>query len=138
MPSLPIRTERLGIGRRAVFEGANGGSPPIKCRDELRAAFRGTMLARMAGAEAEIEILGHCKGGDGNDRVLIEMMAESDNSDFSQELWDRYEPRMRRQTRRPVRKNRDKIERVSAALLERQTLQADEIDDLFHRPMRSR
>jgi len=57
-------------------------------------------------------------------------MAESRHAELPDDLWRRYEPRMRRQTRRLVRKHRDKIERVAAALLERWKLEPDEIDAL--------
>ena len=39
--------------------------------------------------------------------------------------------RLRRKTRRLVRKHRDKISRVALALLERSTLQGEEIDALI-------
>lgn len=55
----------------------------------------------------------------------------SSDSGFSEEDWPRYEPRMRRQARRLVRKHRDKIERVATVLLQRVTLAKDEIDDLM-------
>ncbi len=55
--------------------------------------------------------------------------AISSDSGFSEENWPRYEPRLRRQTRRLV--HRDKIERVAKALLQRKHLEADEIDGLM-------
>lgn len=105
---------------------------PIRCRSSVdrRSAYRGTIMLRMAGAEAEIEILGECEGGDGNDRYLIEMMANAGDAQFSFELWQRYEPRMRRQVRRLIRKHRNAIERVAAALLVHRTLSGEEIDAL--------
>jgi hypothetical protein len=45
---------------------------------------------------------------------------------------------MRRQTRRLVRKHRDKIECVAAALLERWKLEPDEMDTLIAREPQSR
>jgi ATP-dependent Zn protease len=44
---------------------------------------------------------------------------------------------MRRQTRRLIRKHRDKIERVATALLERGMLTAEEIDRLVASPPQS-
>lgn len=105
------------------------GLAPSKAHG-ARSAFRGSIIARMAGAEAENEIVSQCAGGDGFDRDEIEQMAESRATEFSEAAWKRYEPRMRRQTRRLVRKHRAKIERVAAALLERRELSADEIDAL--------
>jgi len=92
------------------------GIVPLRCR-EARLAFRGTIIARVAGAEAEAVLLGVCAGGDGYDREQIEMMAESDNSELPADLWGRYEPRMRRQARRLIRKHRSKIEQVAQALM---------------------
>ena len=117
--------------RRAALNGSLclGDLAGVKLRN-ARSAFRGTILARMAGAEAENVILGVCQGGDGRDRHEIEMLAESD-AEIPEEAWARYEPRMRRQTRRLIRKHRAKIERVAAALLERGELSADEIDALM-------
>ena len=85
----------------------------------------------MAGAEAEHELLGHSAGGDGDDRYQIELMAETRWAFSSDEEWKRYEPRMRRQTRRLVRKHRDKIERVADALLEHGSLEPDEINRII-------
>jgi ATP-dependent Zn protease len=85
----------------------------------------------MAGAEAEIEFLGDCAGGDSDDRDKIEEMAASDDSYFTPEEWKRYEPRMRRHARRIVKHHRAKIERLANALLERGTLQGQEIDRIL-------
>jgi hypothetical protein len=85
---------------------------------EVHYAVHGYILALMAGAEAEIVINGACAGGDGEDRHCIAVAADSSDSNFSPEKWTRFEPRMRRQTRRLVRKHREKIERVAADLLE--------------------
>jgi hypothetical protein len=85
----------------------------------------------MAGAEAEMEILGRTRGGDGHDRRWANFAGQSSDSGFSEEEWFRYEPRMRRQARRLVRKHRAAIERVAAVLLQRGTLTKDEIDELM-------
>ena len=83
------------------------------------------------GGETENELLGRCQGGDGDDRREIEFMAKSDDANLPDEQWQSYEPRMRRQVRRLVRKHRAAIERVAAALLERGKLEASEIDGLL-------
>jgi ATP-dependent Zn protease len=101
-----------------------------KWRD-LHSAFCGTIIAKMAGAEAEIEIIGHCHGGDGVDRDEIEMMAQSADANFSEEEWERFEPRMRRQTSRLIRRHRAKIEMLARALLERRTISGPKIDALL-------
>ena len=97
---------------------------------DLRLAFRGRIIAYMAGAEAVRVLLGVEVDGDGDDRLQIEMMAQSRYSDLPGDLWERAEQRMRRQTRRLVRRHRLAIERVAAALVERGTVQPEEIDDL--------
>ena len=95
-----------------------------KCRNSM-SAFRGRILALMAGAEAEACLIGHCRGGDGEDLFQIALMAEATFA--SPDEWDRYEPRMQRQTRRLVLKHRALIERVAKALLERGALQKADI-----------
>jgi hypothetical protein len=112
------------------MEAAARGEQPVKYR-EVRLAFRGKIIALMAGAEAENELLGQCRGGDGDDRREIEEMAQSRYSELPDDLWQRYEPRMRRQTRRLIRKHRASIELVAAALQACGTLAPDEIDTLI-------
>jgi len=99
-------------------------------RHEIRMIVRGWIITLMAGAEAEAEILGFCEGGDGEDRYQIKQLVWSSDADLLDDKWARYEPRMRRQTRRLIRKHRDKIERVACALIERKTLEEKEIDGL--------
>jgi hypothetical protein len=123
--------DTLSVWEQRDWEKTVSGVAALNCRDGARAAYRGSILATMAGAEAEVEILGRCRGGDGDDRYKIEGMAASSYALLSNVLWHRYEPRMRRQTRRLVRKHRDKIERVAAALKERRTLKASDIDALM-------
>jgi hypothetical protein len=45
--------------------------------------------------------------------------------------WSRWEPRMRRQTRRLVRRHRATIQRVADHLKKRKTLTAEEIDAII-------
>jgi ATP-dependent Zn protease len=92
--------------------------------------MRGRILTYMAGAEAEAVLLGACGVGDGHDRQQIEWMADSSDSGFSPEQWIRSEPRMRATCRMLIRRHRERIEAVAAALIERRNLTAAEIDRL--------
>ena len=107
---------------------------PVLPRRKIRAAFRGTIIALMAGAEAEKELvctLPDDYDGDCGDRDQIEFLAASPEAELSNNLWVRYEPRMRRQTRRLVRKHGYSIETVARNLLECETLSGEEIDRIF-------
>jgi ATP-dependent Zn protease len=95
----------------------------VQCgRDRLdEAAFRGRILAFMAGREAEEELLGYCEGGDDDDQRWIARMLE----DLYPGEWDRqdkFERRLRSFTRHLVRRHRSKIEALSRALLEQRTM----------------
>jgi len=70
----------------------------------------------MAGRETEEELLGRCRGGDDDDRHQIALML---NEVYRKELWDRFEPRLRRFARALVRRHRSKIEALARALIER-------------------
>ena len=98
---------------------------------DARQAFRGTIIARMAGAEAEREFFGQCSGGDDDDRREIASLMDSRYAEIPADDWERHEARLRAQTRRLVHRHRDNIERVAAALLDRGTLRPDEIDALL-------
>jgi hypothetical protein len=115
---------------KLCFEEALKGNLGTKYHD-LRSLYRAEIISLMAGAEPERLILGDCLGGDGGgdyqDRYQIALIADNE---FSEDEWERYEARMRRQTRRLVRKHRDKIERVAKALVEHQTLSAEAIANL--------
>ena len=119
---------RSGPGQKYALDwryGTSGLSRSVD-RDKYRdmsSVYIGRILAYMAGAEAEKELLGRVPVGDGDDQFQIAMMADR-GTDLSDEQWERYEPRMRRQTRRLVRKHRSKIERIAAALEEHGKLQA--------------
>lgn len=110
--------------RKQVFEG---GEPNYR---NLSTAYIGSIIAKMAGAEAEVVIIGHCEGGDGNDRREISKMFDSGYTEIPPERWMRYEARMRHQTRRLIRRHRAKIEQIAEALLSRKTLQPEEIDEI--------
>jgi ATP-dependent Zn protease len=99
-----------------------------KIRDKDNAVFHGRIMAYMAGVEAELILLGSTKGGDDDDRRQIELMAEELDHDPAD--WGRWEIRLRRQTRRLIRRHRDRIERVADALLAKRKLSANakEID----------
>ena len=94
---------------------------------DARQAFRGTIIARMAGAEAEREFFGQCRGRDDNDRYDIALLMDSRWTEIPADDWDQYEARLRAQTRRLVRRHRDTIERVAAALMKHKTLPGDEV-----------
>lgn len=100
-----------------------------KYRD-ISSAVRAQIIAVMAGAEAEFIILGRTATGDSDDRYHIALMADSSDSGFTPATWAVYEPRLRRQAQRLVRKHRNRIQRVANALVERETLQATEVDVL--------
>jgi hypothetical protein len=73
----------------------------------------------MAGAEAEMELLGKKAIGDGDDRYQIELMAERL---CCSPPWEKLEPRLRAMNRMLVRRHRALIERIAKALLAKTTL----------------
>ena len=101
---------------------------------DARQAFRGTIMARMAGAETECEFFGQCRGGDGDDRREIAWLMDSRYAEIPVDDWDRLEARLRAQARRLVRRHRDTIERVATALMEHETLTGDEVRDIWMKP----
>jgi ATP-dependent Zn protease len=125
--------ETIGKWEREYFEELDRtGVRPVRYRGlNHRAAIRARIMAEMAGAEAEKVLVGYCQGGDGFDRRQIEQWREMDDAELSDDLWQRHEPRMRRQTQRLIRKHRDKIERVAASLRRKKTLTGEEIDSLI-------
>lgn len=101
-----------------------------KYRD-VSSVFRGRIITFMAGREAEIELLGACGGGDDDDCHQVALMGEQldyPGAGKDPHAWDRYEARLRTQTRKVVRRHRAKIERVAKALLRDRTLAGPEID----------
>jgi hypothetical protein len=100
-----------------------------KVRDSSNAVWVARILQFMAGAEAEAELLGKARGGDGYDRDQIALMLE----EIAPADLDRYEARLRAMTRMLVRRHRARIERVVAALLTKTTLSAKELDKLVGR-----
>ena len=89
------------------------------------AVYRARIIAFMAGAEAEAELLGAAEGGDDDDRYQIDLMAEQlDRYDFD---------RLRAMTRMLVRRHRHRIKRVAETLLAERTLSGERIDWLAGR-----
>jgi ATP-dependent Zn protease len=101
-----------------------------KVRDSDNAVYIARIISTMAGAEAEIELLGERPIGDGCDREQIELMARELTGNRS---WSRLEPRLRKMTRMLVRRHRARIERVAGALLEKTKLSGKQVDRLAGR-----
>jgi hypothetical protein len=95
------------------------------------AIWLASIIGTMAGAEAEIEMLGRCKGGDGDDRRQIAHLAEELGADV--DWWTKREPRLRAMARMLVRRHKARIERVAKALLAKETLTAKQLDRLVGR-----
>jgi hypothetical protein len=93
------------------------------------AVWHARIMTFMAGAEAEVMLLGAAQGGDGDDRYQIELMAEN----VVCADWNRLEARLRAMTRMLIRRHRDRIERVAAALLVKRKLSAKQVDSLTGR-----
>jgi hypothetical protein len=101
-----------------------------KVREVDDAVYHARIMAYMAGAEVEAELLGSTQGGDGDDQRQIAWMAtELSCSDFRQ----RVEPRLRRMTRMLARRHQERIKRVAKALLGRTTLSREQLDKLVGR-----
>jgi len=94
------------------------------------AALHGRIIAYMAGAEAEVVILGSTQGGDGNDRLQIALMSEKLVTGAD---WDRLEARLRAMTRMLVRRHRVLIERVADTLIAKGKLTEKQLDRLVGR-----
>ena len=83
--------------------------------------FRARILTLIAGGEAERELLGATAVEDGEDRVEIARLVAAPESEL-RDCWFEYEPRMRAQVRRIIRRYRREVESVAAALMERTRL----------------
>jgi hypothetical protein len=99
-----------------------------KYRD-FRTVIRGRMMTFMAGAEAEREIIGRFRGGDGDDQDQIALMVEG--AGFDEQDLGRRDRRLRQATRHLVRRHRATIDRVAAALIRQGRLEADQVDALL-------
>jgi ATP-dependent Zn protease len=95
------------------------------------AVWHARIMVLMAGAEAEIEILGTKALGDGDDRLKIAFTAEE--MPRGEAFWEGLEPRLRAMTRMLVRRHRAIIERVANALRDKTTLSGEAIDKLVGR-----
>jgi hypothetical protein len=95
------------------------------------AVWHARIIAFMAGAEAECELLGSAQPGDGDDRYQIELMAEQLCSD--EKSWERLERRLRAMTQMLVRRHRTRIDCVANALIVKKTLDGEELDRLVGR-----
>ena len=135
------RVLTLACGEASIrpdYDAASAGysitHAPLECEDiwyqrfKIRddgTVYRARIMAFMAGSEAEAELLGSCQGGDGDDLYQVALMAEQlERCDLE---------RLRRMTRMLVRRHRDRIERVAAALLAEQDLSGERIDELVGR-----
>lgn len=98
---------------------------------EPGAVWHAQIIAFMAGAEAERELLGSAQPGAGDDRDQIELMAEQLRRD--EISWERLEPRLRAMTRMLVRRHRTRIDCVANALFVKTTLDGEELDRLVGR-----
>jgi ATP-dependent Zn protease len=100
-----------------------------KVRENEDAVWHARIMAYMAGAEAEMVLLGRTATGDSDDRYQILLMWE----ELRHLSWERFEPRLRAMTRMLVRRHRARIERVANALLAETTLSAERLDELVGR-----
>ena len=91
----------------------------------------GRILASMAGRAAELEFFGSTAGNYRVDDELIAAKLHGWPKIGGVEASKLHEPSLRQRALRLVEVHRDKIERVAEALLERQTLTADEVDKLL-------
>lgn len=82
-------------------------------------------MTLMAGAEAEVAIFGTCEGGDGDDRVWIARMLDSEAAKPGADV-DRLEERLRRATRMLVRRHVGKVYSLALALWRHDTI-GDEV-----------
>ncbi len=112
----PIRTWERGDGPR-------------------RPLVEASCISLYAGAEAERVILGQRGDGDGFDSdkatSLIKIIGVRGASYVGDDVWERYEARLRRRSNELVHLHQHRIERVAKALQERGTLEAEEVDAML-------
>ena len=92
---------------------------------DARSVFVGRVLTYMAGAEAEVAILGICAGGDGDDREQISEMLETREIGAVDDNRPRLEARLRRAARMLVHRHQRAIEQLATALTALGTIQDD-------------
>jgi ATP-dependent Zn protease len=98
--------------------------------------LRSRIVTYAAGREAEEEILGTCRGGDGDDQTQIAYMLDS--LGIADEALAGNEVRLRKRARALVRRHRAVIEGVAEQLLSRGALRSDEIDAIVNETSGSR
>jgi ATP-dependent Zn protease len=141
------RVVTLLCGRATILPDHEAGeaghtitADPLECESEWRrrgkfrhdkAIWHARIITFMAGAEAEVVLLGAAEGGDGDDRYQIELMAEELGCNPAE--WVRLEARLRQMTRMLIRRHRVLIERVADALLAKGKLTGKQIDKLVGR-----
>lgn len=100
------------------------------------AAFRGSVIALMAGRLAEEECLGFCHGGDREDRNQIDLILDSMLPEDANV--PAYYRRLERFGRAIVHRHRSTIEHVAELLLAHKHLDAKAIDAEMRRPRKPR
>jgi ATP-dependent Zn protease len=123
-----------GIAGTSITPGPYVCEAELEKRGKMRlhrdAIWHARIMVSMAGAEAEIELLGSKALGDGEDRLEIQKIV----SEFCRvDFWNKLEPRLRAMTRMLVRRHKPRIERVAEALLAKTTLSAKALDKLVGR-----
>lgn len=95
-------------------------------------------MSLYAGAEAERVILGAADVGDSADRSkatsCLSEIGVPGARYISDDIWQRYEARLRRKARDLVSRHWDKIERVAQELQKHKTLSAERVDALLQLP----
>jgi ATP-dependent Zn protease len=122
-----------GTAGHAITEDPHECIYQWKKRGKVRepdVVWHARIMVYMAGAEAEMELLGANALGDGDDRYQIALMAENLSRTAN---WDRLEPRLRAMTRMLIRRHRTLIERAAKALLAKITLTGKAMDKLVGR-----
>ena len=94
------------------------------------AVWHARIIAYMAGAETEKELLGQEALGDADDQLQIELMATDNPWKKTEVQWEKLESRLRAMTRMLVRRHKALIERVAKALLTKTTLSARQLDKM--------
>ena len=94
------------------------------------AVWHARIIAYMAGAETEKELLGQEALGDADDQLQIELMATANPWKKTEVQCEKLESRLRAMTRMLVRRHKALIERVAKALLTKTTLSARQLDKM--------
>lgn len=127
-----VPSDPLGSSGNAIVATADMAWREWELREKFRdyaSACRARILAAMAGHEAEAVILCSAECCDEVDRAIS--AAEMTDLGIPDGREAAVEARLRQATRQLVRRHRADIERVAAALLERETLTGPEIDAML-------